>query len=129
MQTKTIGSRLTAGLAACLLTTSILMAGADEINAADDENVIEDIQFGQAGVEIHLQSSRAFPVRAIPPVLQIGSSRFDLSYRPASGDLNRLIFLLSPKAFAQLREGDPMRVRYAQGLSPKEQWDFGSFVK
>ena len=128
MQTKTIGLYLTAGLAGCLLSTSTLLAGADELGV-DDENLIEDIQSGPAGVEIHLQSSRAFPVRAIPPVLQIGSSRFDLSYRPATGDLNRLIFLLSPKAFARLHEGEPMRVRYGQGLSPKEQWDFGSFVK
>lgn len=94
-----------------------------------DTNVIEDIAFGASGVEIHLLSSRAFPVRAIPPVLEIGSARFDRSHRPPDGDLTRLIFLIPPKTYAKLHAGDPVQVHYGQGASPRERWDFGPFSK
>jgi hypothetical protein len=94
-----------------------------------DDNAIEKIRFGSEGVEIHLYSSRDFPVRALPPVLHIGSVSFQRSYNPPDGDLHRLIFLLTRNAYARLKPGDPVLVLYGQGMSPRERWEFGAFDK
>jgi len=94
-----------------------------------DDNAVEKIRFGSEGVEIHLYSSRAFPVRALPPVLHIGSASFHRSYNPQDGDLHRLIFLLTRKAYAALKPGDPVLVIYGQGMSLREKWELGAFTK
>ncbi len=109
---------------ACLLF-SVMPSSADD----SDINSVEAIEFGATDVEIHLKSSRPFPVRAIPPVLQIGPTKFNRSLRTRNGDLNRLIFLLLPKEFAHLQTGEPMSVVYGLGVSTRERWNFGTFAK
>lgn len=119
-----------AGMLTCLLfTLPVMPTDADESAVSDDINSIENIEIGRNGVEIHLKSSRPFPVRAIPPVLQIGSKSFDRSKRAEGGELNSLIFVLSSKDFSHLQPADPVRVIYGRGESPKQQWDFGVFGK
>jgi len=112
---------------ACVLLTALL-AGTSLVEAVvSEENRIEHIQTCPGGVEVHLRSSRAFPVRAIPPVLQIGSEVFDRSYRPTSGELNRLIFLLPRGTRARLHKGESVHVLYGLDASPRATWDFGAF--
>lgn len=119
-----------AAVVTCLMfTVHNMPSNADEKGVSSDINAIEKIKSGATNVEIQLKSSRPFPVRAIPPELHIGSETFSRSFRPEDGDLNSLIFLLPAKDFAQLRVGEPMRVVYGRGESPREQWDFGAFVK
>jgi hypothetical protein len=96
---------------------------------AEDINIITAVNVGDAGIEVHLQSSRPFPVRAMPPVLHIGSESFNRSFRPEDGDLKSLVFLLSTKEYAHFRGGEPVRVVYGRGVSPREQWDFGTLHK
>ena len=122
--------RRLAGLGVCLLfTVAAAPSHAEEDTVSEDVNVIERVEFGAAGVEVLLRSSRPFPVRALPPVLQIGPEAFNRSFRPEDGDLNRLIFLIPSKDFAQLQAGDPTHVIYGRGGSPRERWDFGAFPK
>jgi hypothetical protein len=109
------------------LTVPVAPSLAGEDAVIKDVNVIENIQSGTAGVEVQLKSARAFPVRALPPVLRVGPQAFNRSFRPEDGDLQRLIFLISPKEFAQLRAGEPMYVIYGRGESPEERWDYGAF--
>lgn len=114
----------------CLLSmVPVMPSHADESAVSEDINAIENITLDAAGVEIQLKSSRPFPVRAIPPGLHVGAETFSRSFRPEDGDLNRLIFLLPAKDFAELRVGEPMRVVYGEGASPKERWEFGALVK
>ena len=129
MMRENIRLHLSAILVFLLCTVSMMSSRADESHMTEGINTIEKISMRARGVEIQLKSSRAFPVRAIAPVLHIGSVTFDRSFRPEDGDLSRLIFLLSPMDYSRLQDGEPMRVVYGRGLSPQEQWDFGVLVK
>ncbi len=81
---------------------------------------------GKPGVEIELYSERPFPVVNSLVLLQIGTDKFYLSgYK--DGNLNTLVFTLTPEEFARAKPGDPIIVRYdpdSQG-----QWDFGLLNK
>lgn len=81
---------------------------------------------GDPGVEIELCSSRAFPVRAEPPVLWIGPHRFTLSRYPDDGDTHVLLFTLSAAEFAQTISGEPVVVQYGlEAGDPADRWEFG----
>ena len=119
-----------AAISVCLLVSLPGVAFAEEGGSvSQDINVIQGIRRGPEGVEVEVTSSRAFPVRAIPPVLQVGSREFSRSLRPADGDLDTLIFLLEHREYARLRSGEPTYVVYGRGESPRERWDFGGFRK
>ena len=123
-----MGQRLVMATVALLLGLSGGAFGT-EGSGSQDVNLVETIQKGPGGVQIQVTSSRPFPVRALPPVLQIGSHRFSRSVRPPDGDLDTLIFLLEHQEFAQLRTGEPAYVLYGKGGSPRERWDLGEFRK
>jgi len=121
----------------CLLATAVCLLlslpegalAAQRHSVSQDVNLIQGIHKGPEGIQVELTSSRPFPVRAVPPVLQVGSHEFGHSLRPSDGSLNTLIFLLEHREFAQLRPGDPTYVTYGQDASPLERWDFGGFQK
>jgi hypothetical protein len=92
--------------------------------ASDYSNFIKSIKRTQSGVEIELYSSRPFPVRALPPVLHIGSKEFLLSRNPDDGSLNILIFKLTPTEFNQINTGDPVTVQYGSDIATADRWDF-----
>jgi hypothetical protein len=93
-------------------------------STAQDVNTIKSIRTTPSRVEIELYSSRPFPVRALPPVLRMGSKEFTLSRNPEDGSLNTLIFTLTPDEFAQIQAGDQVTVHYGSGELPGQQWDF-----
>ena len=113
----------------CALYLALAVGANIAVAEVTEENSIERIHTSPAGVEIHLQSSRAFPVRAIAPLLKVGPDVFGRSHRPASGDLNRLIFLLSHRSYERLRNGESVHVVYGDDPSPLAKWDFGAFQK
>jgi hypothetical protein len=83
---------------------------------------------GQAGVEIELTSNREFLPHGELLVLQIGSLEFDLSgYRP-DGDTRTVIFALTTEQFAQIANGDHVRVLYGTGADGRG-WNFGPVNK
>jgi hypothetical protein len=123
------GKRLCAALVCLLLALSCVAHAADVGRWNEDDNVIERVEKGPSGVEIELSSSRPFPVRALPPVLQVGSSEFSNSFRRSDGDLHTLIFLLTHQEFAQLRSGARTFVVYGRGGAARDRWDFGGFSK
>jgi hypothetical protein len=127
MQQDFIKLSLTALFACLLLSVMAMSSNASEDALSEEDNVIERIKHTAAGVEVHLRSSRAFPVRALPPVLQIGSASFKKSFNPKDGDLHRLIFLIPHNAYTRLDADLPVRVVFGQGVSHRERWEFGTF--
>jgi hypothetical protein len=110
---------------------------------ADDDtavsNVVTRIETTEDGIEVELTSSKPFPVRALPPILRVGSSEFRLSRNPEDGRLETLIFLVPEKDFAELRADDAVAVFYGSPAPVDEGttaaiaepggyvWDFGAF--
>jgi hypothetical protein len=78
----------------------------------------------QAGIEIEVTSSRAFPVGGALPVLKIGAQSFTLSRFPI-GKTDHLIFTLDPTEFASLSNGAEVSVII--GGAP--QWSMGRLRK
>jgi hypothetical protein len=105
------------------IANSILFVAASP-SAGADMNVIKSIKTTPSGVDIEIYSSRPFPVRALPPVLRMGSKEFMISRNPEDGSLNSLIFTLTPTEFAQVSTGDPVVVQYGAGMAPEDRWDF-----
>lgn len=95
--------------------------------------------------EIKLRSTREFPVRALPPILQIGDRFCRYSRYPDDGGLNTLIFQVPVEEFDLLKSGASMTVFYsspdpesmteaarriAESTAPQRGvWTFGTFRK
>jgi hypothetical protein len=79
---------------------------------------------GNPGIDITLASADAFPGGNELPILQIGSSQFDLS-RFGTADGAAIVFTLTPEEFQALSDGAPVSVQ----LGVDEVWQFGSLHK
>lgn len=44
-------------------------------------------------------------------------------------DLQHVTFTLTPQQFAQIKDGDPVKLYRGSSQHPSEIWDFGSFNK
>jgi len=112
------------------LADSNMGVGAVQLTHPNDVNTISYIHripgpnvFGNnPAVEIAVTSNREFPVRDAMAVLQIGTQQLEISRYPDSGDEHTLIFTMTADQFAQLANGDQVRLQYGQDQS---FWDFG----
>jgi hypothetical protein len=100
----------------------------------EGEAAVAALRLAGATVEIEVAGSQPFPVRALPPVLAIGESRFARSRPPEDGSLATLVFLVPLEDFAELADGDPMRLGYglsagAPGPAAEPVWDLGPLDK
>lgn len=83
---------------------------------------------GKPGVEIEVFNPDGFPVRSEIAVLRVGNRQFDLSRYPDDGDTHRLIFMLTPEQFAELKSGEEVIVQYGrEGTDPR--WSYGPLEK
>ncbi len=95
------------------------------------------IETKDSWVEVEVTSSRPFPVRALRPVLRIGTRDFMLSRHGGDERMNTLIFRIPASDFAQLRAAAAATVFYASGTPAAgavpetggQVWDFGKFRK
>lgn len=63
-------------------------------------------------IEVELRSTRPFPVRALAPVLCMGSQESWVARLPGDGDLHTLIFTLTAGEFALTQDGDPVTLEH-----------------
>jgi hypothetical protein len=77
-------------------------------------------------VEIELLTPRAFQPQDDQLVLDVGDVRASRSRHPA-GNMNRVVFTVDARAFAGVRNGERLLVRYAS--NDTRQWDFGALDK
>jgi hypothetical protein len=110
------------------LSTPIALFTFSAVAAEPAVNTISGIRTVESGVEIELHSSRPFPMRNQITVLRIGDKEFTKSRYPKDGNLDTLIFKLTPDEFGQLANGDPVRVQYGRGVKA-DYWDFGTLNK
>jgi hypothetical protein len=110
------------------LSTPIALFTFSAVAAEPAVNTISGIRTVESGIEIELHSSRPFPVRNQITVLRIGDKEFTKSRYPKDGNLDTLIFKLTPDEFGQLANGDPVRVQYGRGVKA-DYWDFGTLNK
>src|SRR5688572_24803371 len=119
-------------MAACLALP--LVAGAQDVNT------VKSVRAVGSNVEIELESSKQFEMRNDITILRIGKKEFLLSKTPQNGSLNRIIFILPAKEFAQLTDGEAMTVLYKSDTATGEvsatgrraagpRWDFGKLDK
>ena len=92
-------------------------------------NTIVSIKKVSSGIEIEFHSTKSFPIRALPPALQIGAEGFMMSRYPTPRDLYTLAFYLTLSEFDQLNTGDPVIVHYGSRELESEYWDFGVLDK
>jgi hypothetical protein len=70
-------------------------------------------------VEVEVNSSRAFPVQGLRPVLRIGDREFIYSRYAEGGTTHTLIFQLTPQEFDRTANGEPVILYYGeQGSGP-----------
>ena len=90
------------------------------------------------GVEIELWSAEPFPVRALPPMLRIGSEVFSRSRYPDNGRLDTLLFLIPANRFETLTSDDSVVLYYGDppaedaagvGTDGWSVWTFGNLRK
>lgn len=122
-----------------LLMFLLLLIYLQGLSPATEMNIIKSIKtvtVPTPGIEIEVYSTTPFPVRALPPVLQIGNREFTRSRYPtvsnfeqAQEQLHTLIFFLPAEEFADLATGDPVTVYYGHKAGSGYQWDFGTFDK
>jgi hypothetical protein len=77
-------------------------------------------------VEIELLTPRAFQAQDDHLVLDVGDVRAARSRHPG-GSMNRVVFSVDARAFAGVRNGERLLVRYAS--NDTRQWDFGALDK
>lgn len=77
-------------------------------------------------IEIELLTPRPFQAQDDHLVLEIGDVRASMSRHPG-GSMNRVVFTLDARAFAGIRNGERLLVRYAS--NDTRQWDFGVLDK
>ena len=104
----------TALLLVCL---AALGAGPVRPAAAQTPDTVREMRLAADGttVEIEVESTLEFAVRAEIAVLRIGKEEFTLSRSPADGSLHRLIFLVPAASFRALPDGAWMQVQYGRG--------------
>ena len=100
-------------------------------NSENDVNKIKSMRSvessaGENVVEIELTSNREFLPQGEMLALRIGSQQFNLSRYPSTGETTRVVFTLTSEEFAQISQGDPVRVEYAGGAN---RWNFGRVDK
>ena len=97
-----------------------------------DGSEIVSIILGKVGrsVTIELFSPRAFPVRALDPVLFIGERIFT-RYDFKNGDLHTLLYTLTSQEFERLPATAPVSIQYGFDALPEsgDFWDFGILDK
>ncbi len=90
------------------------------------------------GVEFELWSSEPFPVRALFPVVRIGSRDFSQGRHGDDGQLNTLIVVIPHEQFDLLSSDDLVWVYYGGAGTPppldfvpdgSQAWSFGGFDK
>lgn len=110
----------------------------EAIRQGDDINQQVRLATADAGIEFELWSSEPFPVRALFPVVRIGSRDFSRSRPGDDGRLNTLVFDIPHEEFDLLRSGDLVWVYYGGAGGPppldsvpdiSDPWNFGSFNK
>ena len=99
--------------------------GGNDVNQVKAMRSVQSAVLGNA-VEIELGSNREFLPQGEMLVLRIGSQEFSLSRYPATGETNTIVFTLTTEEFAQISQGDPMRVQYGSGAN---SWNFGRVDK
>jgi hypothetical protein len=109
------------------LAAIVLIAGST-VSAQDSEtNLISDLKSSDSVIEIELKSSKPF-LQSNLPVLKIGDQEFTISRYPDDGDLNRLIFVLTPDQFARIRPEETANFQYGRGEAHKKR-TFGRINK
>lgn len=109
----------------CLI---FLFLGTTLLNAGD-VNLVKKTRTVTSGVEIEINSTRAFPVRNEIVILRIGAEEFTKSRYPEDGDLKTLIFTLTADEYARTNTGDKVTVYYGRDPSTENKWDFGVIDK
>jgi hypothetical protein len=100
--------------------------------AAQSESTrIQSIGRVPAGVEIEVNSTRPFPVRALRPVLKVGGREFLISRYPDDGRHDTIFFLLSESEFSDLPDGAEVVIQYDRGAvtHPRSHWQAGELDK
>jgi len=143
------GGWLAGGLVAVALVAvaiGVLAFGSRDTVSCDEDtatsngvNAVRRISTTETGIEIEVFSEVPFPVRAMPPLLQIGDREFGLSRYPDTGSLNTLIFRIPPNDFAELTSQDPVFVHHGFFLDDLDAtvevagqggtWTFGTLTK
>src|SRR4029079_6125324 len=83
---------------------------------------------GASAIEIELRSNREFLPQRELLVLRIGDREFGVSRYPQTGETTGVTFTLTPEQFAQLQDGDSLRVQYGSGAD-RPGWNFGKLNK
>ncbi len=131
---KTNPSRLVRPALALGLLALLLTLGSGLRAWAADTNVIKSITpatlNGGPAIEITLTSTRPFAVRDEGVLLQVGLDTFYLSHAPADGDLNTLVFVLTPAEYAATKTGDPVTAYFENDIpTSSDAWKFGKLDK
>jgi len=81
--------------------------------------------------DITVTSTAEFPMRDEIVTLAIGGQEFSNSHYLPGGDLNTLVFSLTPQQFQGLQTGAPAVVYYGRddAAIPKAQWALGTLNK
>jgi len=104
----------------------------------DDSNRQVRLTATDEWIEFEFWSSEPFPVRALFPVVRIGTRDFSRSRYGDDGRLNTLIFFIPREEFDLLNPDDLVWVYYGGAGSPppsdfvpdvSDPWSFGSFNK
>jgi hypothetical protein len=105
----------------------VLLAASTGWAQSSETNSISDIRSRESGIEVELTSSRPF-LQSNLPVLRVGEQEFTISRYPDDGNLNRLIFVLTPEQFAQIRAGENAEFQYGRGQAHQKR-SFGRIDK
>jgi hypothetical protein len=104
----------------------------DDGTSTSDVNEVKSMRQvstgGTSAIEIELRSNREFLPQGDLLVLRIGDREFGVSRYPQTGETTGVTFTLTPEQFAQLQDGDPIRVQYGSGTS-RPGWGFGKLNK
>src|SRR5262245_19656800 len=104
----------------------------DDGTSVSDVNEVKSMRQvssgGTSAIEIELKSNREFLPQGELLVLQIGSREFGVSRYPQTGETTGVTFTLTPAQFAQLQDGDSIRVQYGSGAN-RPSWGFGKLNK
>jgi len=104
----------------------------DDGASASDVNEVKSLRQASSGgasaIEIELKSNREFLPRGELLILRIGDREFGVSRYPQTGETTGVTFTLTPGQFAQLQDGDNIRVQYGSGAD-RPGWGFGKLNK
>lgn len=113
------GWKVAAVLSVVLLAVVIRAVAWDQTGGSSCEEIAAQqsgpnaqrrISAAENGIEIELFSEVPFPARAMPTLLQIGTSEFGLSRH--GDDSNTLIFRIPKEEFDQLTSQDPIFIHH-----------------